>query len=450
MVFSSLQFIYIFLPVFFMVYFLTPAKDRNVILYLGSLVFYTVGVIECPWYLLLLLSSVLVDFAAGLAIGKGKKRRTFFLIAGVGYHLVFLIFFKYMNQFIPENNWLLPAGISFYSFQGISYLADVYRKKCKPEPSFLKVATYISMFPQLIAGPIVTYDEVADHLDKRRHSKRRFLKGMEFFIGGLALKVLLANPMGSLFTELGTIGYESVSTPLAWMGILAFTFQIYFDFFGYSLMAIGLGYCMGFKLPKNFNHPYMSKTMTEFWRRWHITLGRWFREYVYIPMGGNRKGGFRTLINLAVVWFLTGIWHGSSVNFLMWAGFILIFILLEKLFLRKIMEKFSLLGHLYMFLLIPLSWVFFAITDFSSILVFMGRLFPFDGNFGVYPGDYLEYLGSYWYLFIPAFFLATPLPYKLYGKCPVALKVVGMLVLLGGATYCMFRGMNDPFLYFRF
>ncbi|MBE5878985.1 MAG: MBOAT family protein [Lachnospiraceae bacterium] len=451
MVFSSLEFIFVFLPVFLSLYYLMPAKCKNWILLFGSLAFYAAGSLQCPWYSLLLVACVLVDFMGGVLMERFPKaaKPVFFLC--VIFHIFWLFSFKYAGLFPYNRSWILPAGISFYTFQGISYLADVLSKKYKAEYSLLKFATYICMFPQLIAGPIVTYDAVSKDLEQRKHTVTLFWKGMESFVFGIGLKVLLANPCGTMWERICAIGFDSLSTPLAWLGIIAFTFQIYFDFFGYSLMAYGLGRMLGFKLPRNFEHPYTATSMTEFWRKWHITLGAWFREYVYIPLGGNKKGFLRMIFNLLVVWIFTGIWHGSTINFLLWGLVLFSLIVLEKLFWRKVTERVKWLGHLYMWLMIPLSWVFFAITDLEQIGIFFSKLFAFDGfNAIAQATDYYKYLWDYWYILAAGLFFSFRFPYQWLKKWPVPLKAIGLTLVLAGSAYCMYRGMNNPFLYFRF
>lgn len=451
MVFSSLEFLYGFLPVFLILYYLMPAGVKNWVLLFGSLAFYAVGSLQCPWYTLLLVVCIMVDFFGGLLIGKFTRTGKVILFLCVLFHLFWLFSFKYAGAFEYNRSWILPAGISFYSFQGISYLADVLTGKYKAEKSLLKFGAYICMFPQLIAGPIVTYDRVNKDLEKRKHSAKLFWKGMEIFIFGLGLKVLLANPCGTMWERICAIGFESISTPLAWLGIFAFTFQIYFDFFGYSLMAYGLGRMLGFKLPCNFDHPYTATSMTEFWRKWHITLGSWFREYIYIPLGGNKKGFMRTAINLFIVWIFTGIWHGSTINFLLWGIVLSALIIVEKLFLKKVTDRFKWFGHLYMWIAIPLSWVFFAITDLEQIGVYFTRLFPFGESADtVYATDYYKYLMDYWYILVAGILFSFRFPYRFLKKWVVPVKVIGLILILAFATYCMYRGMNNPFLYFRF
>ncbi len=464
MVFSSLQFILIFMPLLFGAYYLLPAKFRDSVLFAGSLCFYFVGTVHNPEHFILFVISIVLDLYIAVAIEKFQNRKKLFLAIGVLFHLLCLATCKYSGFLFGEINKIapsldlaldivLPIGISFYTFQGISYIADVYRGTIKAEKSLLKYGVYISMFEQLIAGPIVTYRQVRKELYRRKLTIVKLIKGIEIFVFGLGLKVLLANPLGKLWSQVGAIGYESISTPLAWLAIIAYTFQIYFDFFGYSLMAIGLGKMLGFKLPKNFDHPYTSKTMTEFWRRWHITLGSWFREYVYIPLGGNRNGTKATVRNLFVVWLLTGIWHGAGYNFILW-GFVLFLILvLEKFYIGKFLDSKPLAGHIYMIFLIPITWAVFAIDDIGQLGIFFSRLFPIFGQgfWSDFRYDYLKYLKDYLPFFIVGLLFSTKLPYKLLKKIENRIIIwVLLLAVLIASIYCMCRGLDDPFLYFRF
>lgn len=469
MVFSSLEFIYIFIPLFFGCYFFVPHQFKNLIILLGSIIFYAVGAIENPNHLALLFLAVIIDFYAAIAMEKHRKQRKVIVTGVIIYHLVWLFVFKYLGfvmeqvngvigmvgsdfEFTFAKNIILPAGISFYTFQGLSYVIDVYREKYPAEKVFLRLAVYISMFPQLIAGPIVTYPEVRQHLKKRRHTMKNIIEGLEIFVFGLGMKVLLANTIGGLWTEVAGVGYDSISTPLAWIAIMAFTFQIYFDFYGYSIMAIGLGKVMGFQFPKNFDHPYTSLSMTEFWRRWHMTLGSWFREYVYIPLGGNRGGKKKMYRNLLIVWLLTGVWHGAGYNFLFWGLFIYVLIALEKKYYLSYLERYPLMGHLYMILVIPVSWVFFSITDVSEIGTFLWKMFPLFGNAaGVVANDYLTYLDNYGIVLAAGILFSTRIPYKLLGKIKDHRMILVFLgVVLAASTYWLWLGMNNPFLYFRF
>lgn len=448
MVFSSLKFIFIFLPIFFGCYYLVPDHWKNEILFLGSMCFYATGTIGHPMHFLIFVISMVLDFTLGNFIEEFPKQKKQYLTAGVGFHLISLGMFKYSGLGLT-----LPIGISFYTFQGISYLADVYRGKVRAEKSLLRYCVYISMFEQLIAGPIVTYSQVKENLRHRSIPVSTIANGIRIFILGLGLKVLLANPLGKLWTDVGNIGYESISTPLAWIAIFAFSFQIYFDFFGYSLMAMGLGRMLGFHLPDNFLFPYLSRSMTEFWRRWHITLGSWFREYVYIPLGGNRKGTGITVRNLFIVWTLTGIWHGAGWNFVLWGITLFVILVFEKFVIGKYLDRFPVLGHLYMLLLIPLSWTVFAIVDLHQMGIFFSRLFPFfgQGPWSVFPQDYLKYLKLYFPFLLAGVLMCMRFPFRVlkeYRKRNV-MKIVYAGIFLG-SVYCLYRGMNDPFLYFRF
>lgn len=471
MVFSSIAFIMYFMPVFFLVYYILPASYKNAWLFLASLGFYYYGVRGNPGYLLLMIMSVVVNFVAGKLIEaqKTKRARKAWLVVGIVYDLGWLILFKYLG-FLIENlnalfgamhvkvqletwNLILPIGISFYTFQIISYLVDVYRRETKAEKSLISLGTYLCMFPQLIAGPIVNYHLIQEQLHKRKHSMVKVESGLKVFALGLAYKVLLANRVGHLWTEVTAIGYESISTPLAWMSIVAYSLQLYFDFYGYSLMAIGLGRMMGFDFPQNFNNPYMAVSMTDFWRRWHMTLGGWFREYVYIPLGGNRGGFAKTVRNMFVVWLLTGLWHGASWNFVLWGLLLFVLLFVEKAGLGKVLERHKVLGRIYMILWIPLSWLVFVITDLSQLGIYLQKLFPFFGNAGtvLFQGDYLKYGKTYGIYLVLGILFATGIQEKLLKKNKNRLWVILLLLALFWASvYCMYLGMDDPFLYFRF
>lgn len=467
MVFSSIDFIFKFFPVFYLIYTICPFRWKNLWLFAGSMCFYFYGVKDHPFHLLLFLMSIGTNFIIGRKITDRPERSRIWLAVGIGYNFFWLILFKYagffclnLNHFlkwfhlpakIPVLTPVLPIGISFYTFQAVSYLADVYRKKTSCEKSLIRFGMYLSMFPQLIAGPIVTYSSVKKQIGMRRITPLKAEAGLREFTIGLGLKVLLANQVGGLWNKVEAIGFESISPQLAWLGLAAFSLQIYFDFYGYSLMAKGLGYLLGFQFPCNFSYPYMSLSLTEFWRRWHITLGSWFREYVYIPLGGNRKGRLNTVRNLFVVWLLTGFWHGASWNFLLWGLVLFFLILLEKSGLGNFFTEHPALGHIYMLFIIPLTWLLFAVTDLSQIAVYLGRLFPFGGPAGYFAGDYLKYAGMYAGSLCAGIIFITPIPRNLYSRwkdSPAA-----ALILLGifwASVYCMKAGMDDPFLYFRF
>lgn len=467
MVFSSFTFLIYFLPAFLLLYFLTPKDFRNAVLFAGSLIFYYYGVKDHPFYLILMLITTTVNYLAARCMQKSSYHsRKKWLILGMFWNIGCLFVFKYLDfvsgnlnsllRFsgvsftIPSLHLVLPIGISFYTFQISSYLIDVYRKEIPAEHSLLTLGTYLCMFPQLIAGPIVTYSKVRRQMYQRPHSFRNLEEGMREFTIGLALKVLIANRVGGLWNQIGSIGYESISCPLAWLGIFAYSFQIYFDFYGYSLMAKGLGRMMGFSFPDNFRNPYLSRTMTEFWRRWHITLGSWFREYVYIPLGGNRHGLYR---NLFIVWMLTGLWHGASWNFILWGLSICLIISLEKRGLRQLFNKVPVLGHLYMCFLIPMSWLLFAVTDLGQIKIYLMRLFPILGQTqsAVYSQDFLTYGSACFWPLLAALVCCTGLPRRLYEAKKYSFAATFVLVVLFWAcVYCMYLGLDDPFLYYQF
>lgn len=313
---------------------------------------------------------------------------------------------------------------------------------------------YLSMFPQLIAGLIVTYSSIKRQIKKRKLSSAATETGLREFTIGLGLKVLIANQVGGLWKDIETIGFESISTPLAWMGLAAFSLQIYFDFYGYSLMAKGLGYLLGFQLPCNFSHPYMSLSMTEFWRKWHMTLGSWFREYVYIPLGGNRKGFWKTVYHLLIVWLLTGLWHGAGWNFILWGLVLFLLIFMEKAGAGRFLETYPVIGHLYMLFAIPLTWMLFAITDLQQTAVYLQRLFPFlnrADSLTYYAGDYIKYGKLYMVSLCLGLIFITNKPRKLYHRWKnTPVSAVFLLAVFWGSIYCIKQGMDDPFLYFRF
>lgn len=464
MIFSSIEFLLCFFPVFLLFYSLTPQKLKNVTLLIGSLIFYAFGDLR---YLPLLMVSILFNFYIGRNMaGLGRRKRTYgkqkrrriekknrqLFTAAVAVNIVILILVKYMF-----GKTGLPLGISFYTFQVLSYLIDVYREEQKKEISFVRFATYISMFPQLVSGPIVAYGEVRRELQDREFTAKTLQEGLKIFTVGLAAKVLLADRIGILWHDVQVTGFESISTPLAWLGAVAFSLKIYFDFYGYSLMAVGLGRMFGFELPQNFREPYMSVTVRDFYRRWHVTLGRWFCKYVYIPLGGNRKGELRTVLNLLAVWLLTGIWHGSTANFLIWGIMLWLLIVLErqsealgisKFFDRGILKA---IPHLYLWAVIPVTWMCFAITDVSQLQVYLGRMFGFVQGIRVSAGDWKRALETYWYLFGAGFLACTPMVRRLFRRWKD--NPVGIIILAALFWLCVWRlqveGQN-PFMYSNF
>ena len=433
-----------------MIYFIAPEKFRNLVLFAGSIAFYTYG--EAA-YVLLLLASVVINYLIGVEMNSQWARgsdisRRVLLFTALFYDFGMLFFFKYSGM--TEK---LPLGISFYTFQIAAYVIDVYWKKVPEERSFINLGTYLTMFPQLIAGPIVNYAEVNKSLRKRTVTFAEFEQGIRILIIGLGAKVIIADRIGMLWNSVQTIGFNSISTKLAWLGAIAYSMELYFDFSGYSMMAIGLGKMLGFQIPVNFRFPYISKSITEFWRRWHITLGRWFRDYVYIPLGGNRKGKGRTLFNLFVVWSLTALWHGADYNFLIWGGMLLGLMFIEKLFLYPYLEKSKVLSHLYLLLVVPVTWVAFAISDVHQLGIYLARMFPVVRiQTGVInPQDFANYLQDYAGLLLLGAIFSTPLPAKIYGR--IKNSVVGTIAVAVIFILCMYYlaiSENNPFLYFNF
>lgn len=461
MVFSSFEFLLWFLPFFLACYYLISPKYRNHTILFFSLVFYAYGCVANPLYFVLIILSLIFNWFTGIGIAHKKLKKPF-LILGLVVNFGALFVFKYLDFVLttsnklfktelPLTNLVLPIGISFYTFQIVSYLIDVYRGTVKCEKSIINLGTYIFAFPQLIAGPIVKYESISKQLHHRSVNKDYIIDGIEKFVLGLGLKVLLANRIGGIWREAGKIGYSDISAGMAWLAIISYSLQIYFDFYGYSLMAIGLGKLMGFDFPQNFNDPYMATSMTDFWRRWHMTLGTWFKEYVYIPLGGNRKGKKRQYINLFIVWFLTGVWHGAGANFILWGLFLAAIIIFEKAYLLEKLNKHKVLSHLYMVLLIPLSWLIFEIDNLKDIAIYLGRLVGIGGGEYVYAGDWLKNFKIYWVYLLIGLILCTPVGKKLYNKIsktPVMYVILAAIV--GFAGYTLYMGLNDPFMYFRF
>lgn len=445
-----------------LLYLFIPEKYRNIVLLSGSLLFYAAGE---PYYVLLLILSILINYGAGkLILDKEKKTAKNVLILSLIYNFGMLFIFKYWDfaagilnrlsagETIPVLSLSLPLGISFYTFQIVSYLFDCYRGKWKEKTDFVSFAAYVTMFPQLVAGPIVKYEEVAERMKERKIRAKSVESGLKLFSIGLGLKVLLANQIGTLWNTLMSAGPGNLSAAAAWMGAFAYSFQIYFDFWGYSLMAKGLGKMLGFRIPRNFNDPYTSRSVSEFWRRWHITLGRWFREYLYIPLGGNRKGFFRTVFNLFVVWSLTGLWHGASFNFVLWGLIFFGLIALEKKGFGKWLESKKIAGHLYIILLIPVTWMVFAITDMRQLLYYLQNMI------GIHLSDVIvgseqvvRYLKEYGVLFIFCILFSTSVPMDLYRKYKQKWYVIAIIsVIFCLSVYEIMSGSDNPFLYFRF
>lgn len=478
MVFSSIKFLLFFLPIFLILYGLAPEKIKNPVLLAGSLIFYALGDLKS---LPLLMASVLVNYFFGLRLesggkekaqgnagtgaeqkggkrkkttqkkygksGRERKRRALFIFS-ILFNVGILTVFKYVVH------GTLPLGISFYTFQVLSYLIDVYWGEEEKETSFVCFATYIVMFPQLVSGPIVRYTEVRKALYARKFTARGVQEGLKIFTLGLAAKVLLADTVGALWGEVGMTGYESISTQLAWMGAIAYSMKIYFDFCGYSLMAVGLGRMLGFELPMNFRTPYMATTVRDFYRRWHMTLGRWFSRYIYIPLGGNRKGMFRTALNLLAVWLLTGVWHGNTVNFLLWGMILWLAIVIERQLeaagLLRLLEQGPgrIFLHLYLWVIIPLSWMCFEIVDVQELQIYLGRMFGLIPSVNARPGDWLKALEAYWWLLLAGFAACLPMVMKLFKKFKDTL--LGGLILAALFWLCVWRLQmvgDNPFMY---
>ncbi len=467
MLFSSISFIYYFLPIIFIFYFAVPYKWKNIILLIGSLGFYFLGE---PRYTLLLLFSTVVDYIHSLIIDKyrGKQAAKIALISSITINLAILGFFKYSDFFIENINAIfntnfellklpLPIGISFFTFQTMSYTIDVYRGEAKRQKNPLGLATYVCLFPQLIAGPIVRYRTVAEEINSRKHSFDNFAYGIKRFVIGLSKKVLIANTLGEL--NVIATGSHNASILFYWLGAIAFALQIYFDFSGYSDMAIGLGRIFGFHFLENFNYPYISKSISEFWNRWHISLGTWFKDYVYIPLGGNKVSKLKWFRNILIVWFLTGFWHGASWNFVIWGLYFGLIIVLEKLFLNNILKKIpNILRHIYVVFLIIISFVIFNIDNVSDISEY------FKGMFGLLDIptvsiESLYYLKSYAVIILISIIGATPLMknivnnashHRLLSKVLGVLEPICYIGLLLVVTGYLVDSSFNPFLYFRF
>ncbi len=444
MQFNSIEFLFYFLPVFLVIYRLFPQSSHHLPLIVGSLFFYALSSGGSYWWVALLCLLTFFTWLAGLSLG-GKAKKGFLL----GIYLVLmgglLTFFKLWN-----GGRYLPAGMSFYLFQMAAYLIDVYRRRLRPTADLMSYATQITMFPKLLSGPLME-PKLLNRQDRYCITGGgRIHEGLQELILGLALKVILANRIGGLWSQAGVLGYDSVSTPFAWLALAAYAMQLYFDFYGYSLMAMGLGKMLGYELPRNFDDPYASKTVSEFYRRWHITLGAWFREYLYIPLGGSRCGMGRTILNLAVVWLFTGLWHGVGGNYLLWAGFLFLLIVNERLWLGKLMNKSRVLCHIYVPVVILLSWVPFAIGDWDQMVAFLGRLLGLSGQ-TAFAQDYITWGISYGWLLLGGLILATPLPRKLWERIKRStIADLLLLALFWLVVYFISTAAQDPFLYFQY
>lgn len=464
MVFSSLVFLFAYLPFTLLAYYLVPRQGRNIFLFIINLVFYGWGE---PKLVLLMIINIFINYLGGYLVDKykmDKRKKKLFLILTCVLDIGTLAVFKYTGMLTETLNLLpflniptleisLPIGISFYTFQTMSYVIDVYRDDAPVSKNFINFGTYVALFPQLIAGPIVRYKDVAYQLTHRRETLDQFTHGVKLFMIGLGKKVLVANQMGNL-TEAMFANASPNGVVGSWVGIIAYTFQIYFDFSGYSDMACGLGNMLGFEFLKNFNYPYIAKSITDFWRRWHISLSTWFKEYVYIPLGGNRKGVKRQVINLLVVWGLTGLWHGASWNFMLWGLYYGILLIIEKFVLKRFLDKLpSVFQHVYTLFIVAIGWALFYFTDMSQLGTFLVSLFNFGD--GLCSSQALNLIISYLPVLIVAAVASTPLGAKVYTKFSESKflwipETLFCVVILAVSTASLVDQSYNPFLYFRF
>lgn len=466
MIFSSIPFFFFFFPFFLLIYYLIPFKYKNIVLLIFSLIFYAWGE---PIYILLMIFSSIVDYIIGRMIEKyhnDKSRKRIFLIMSIIINISLLGFFKYSDFLINSINSLfhisipllklgLPIGISFFTFQTMSYSIDVYRGEIKAEHNFFTFMTYVSMFPQLIAGPIVRYETVSKELYERQINFKNFSNGLMRFMNGLFKKVLIANNVGYLWIIMSTSPQLSVLG--AWLGIIAFTLQIYFDFSGYSDMAIGMGKMLGFNYLENFNYPYIAKSITDFWRRWHISLSSWFRDYVYIPLGGSRVNRIINIRNILIVWMLTGLWHGASWNFVLWGLYYGVLLILEKFILKKWIDKLpSIWKHVYTLFLVMIGWLIFAFEDIDLLTNYAKTLFGLNGK--IIDSNFLYYFSNYFIILLIAIIFSTPIYNKIEkifnNKKHFEIKTIIMIILytlllIITISYLVSDTYN-PFLYFRF
>ena len=460
MIFSSIPFIFFFFPLFLIIYYLVPFKLKNYVLLVFSLFFYAWGE---PVYVFLMIVSCLINYIAGLLIEKFENKKKLWLILSIIINLALIGFFKYANFLIENINTIfnlnindldiaLPIGISFFTFQTMSYVIDVYRKEVKVSHNFFTFSTYVSMYPQLIAGPIVRYETVEQELEKRTINFDGYSKGLIRFLEGLFKKVLIANTVGFLWSVISANEMNSVLT--AWLGIISFSLQIYFDFSGYSDMAIGMGKMLGFNYLENFNYPYIATSITDFWRRWHISLSSWFRDYVYIPLGGSRCKKIINIRNILVVWMLTGIWHGASWNFIIWGLYFGIILIIEKFVLKKYLEKLpKILKHLYAIILIIIGWLIFAFDDMTLLSSYMKQLLGIGSNF--IDNNFMFYLTNYGLIILFGIIFSTPIYKKIKEKFSnnTIFKILVLIIYLILFVITLSFIVSDtynPFLYFRF
>ena len=467
MVFSSLLFLFTYLPVVLLIYYLSPLKWRNGVLLIFNLIFYGWGE---PTYIILMVFTITADYVAGLLVarfkdqGRDRAARTA-VAAALVLNLAILFFFKYWDliagtlrdfglDVLPTLGLSLPIGISFYTFQTMTYPVDLYRGDAGVQRNLVNFGTFVTLFPQLIAGPILKYKELADQLMHREEGLGKFVSGVERFSVGLAKKVLLANAIGSMWDAFLAMSGAELTVVGAWLGLVAYAFQIYFDFSGYSDMAVGLGRMIGFEFMENFNYPYISKSVVEFWKRWHISLTNWFREYLYFPLGGSRCSRGKWIRNILIVWVLTGIWHGAGWNFLLWGLYFGVLLILEKLWLKKWIDRWPrALQHLYTLFLVLVSWAIFAVEDFGQLGGYLSAMFGFAGG-GLADGAFRYYLGSYGLSLLAACVASTPLMAGLWRRLPGrAQRILLPAAALAGLLLCtayLVDATYNPFLYFRF
>jgi len=467
MIFSSIIFIFIYLPIVLAIYYISPLRWRNLWFFVANMVFYAW---DEPIYLVLMVFSICSNYFFGILVEKYRdtdnKKAKLILILNITLSISLLVFFKYFDMialtiskafglgFIKPLKLPLPIGISFFTFKTLSYPIDIYRGKTEAQKNFINFGNFVSLFPQLVAGPISRYKDLAPQLNTRSHDIQKFSSGVRRFTAGLAKKVLIADNIGSLWSVYSSTPAAELTLFGSWIGIVAFSLQIYFDFSGYSDMAIGLGRMFGFEFMENFDYPYISKSITEFWRRWHISLGSWFRDYVYIPLGGNRsESSFRRYVNLIVVWGLTGLWHGARWTFLLWGLYYAAFITLERAFLLKYLNKFPLIGHFYTTFLVVVGWVFFQLDSLSACAVYYSAMFGF-GQAGLFSPSDLYYISSFALVLVSAIIGTTPLCKNLFNRLPQSFQNVTVPVLIAAAlVFCTSYLVNatyNPFLYAKF
>ena len=460
MLFSSITFLYYFLPILLIIYLITPNKLKNSVLLIFSLLFYFYGE---PSYIIILLLTSFINYLSARLIEKYRNKAKLILVFAILYNIIQLLYFKYADFFIININNILninlgllrvvmPIGISFFTFQTLSYVVDVYKKEVKASKSFLDFTTYVSLFPQLIAGPIVRYKDIEKQLNKRKTTFDDFGNGVKRFIIGLSKKVLIANVLGELCASIA--GISEITVIVSWINAIAFTLQIYFDFSGYSDMAIGLGLMFGFHFLENFNYPFIAKSITDFWRRWHISLSSFFRDYIYIPLGGNRVNKLKWFRNIFIVWFLTGFWHGAAWNFIIWGLFLAILLILEKLVWGKYIDKTKVFKYIYTIFFVIISFTIFNANSLNEVLINLKNMFLIN-NIKIINLETIYYIRNYIVILIIAIIASTPLLKLIVNKIKYKtildiLEVIILFILLIVVTAFLVDSSFNPFLYFRF